>query len=158
MKIFEQKHLPSNPDTTSPEHYLWTSVLSKAAHDAIYATDWRESKLAIAWFKGKGVGFRKVCEYANRDPEYVYTRMIKPIAQREAHMHMTQNGGRYYVEKNPLLPALRTGGKIYHSHYRGLGKKRKPLRIVKKVGRPRKKDPKMVLRGRKGGRPRLYVV
>ena len=60
--------------------------------------------------------------------------------------------------KNPLLPVLRTGGKIYHSHYRGLGKKRKPLRIVKKVGRPRKKDPKMVLRGRKGGRPRLYVV
>ena len=142
----------------TPEHYLWTSVLSKAAHDAIYASDWRESKLAIAWFKGKGVGFRKVCELAGRDPEYVYKRMVKPIIQREKHMTAIKTGSRIYVEKNSLLPVLRTGGKVYHSSYRGLGWKHKSLRPVKKRGRPRKKDPKMVLQGSKGGRPKLYVV
>ena len=26
----------------TPEHDLWTCVLSKAAHDAIYCTDWSE--------------------------------------------------------------------------------------------------------------------
>ena len=30
------KHITEKEDTTSPEHYLWISVLSKAAHDAIY--------------------------------------------------------------------------------------------------------------------------
>ena len=156
MKLFEPSHATIKEDTTTPEYYLWTSVLSKAAHDALYASDWRESKLAIAWFKGKGAGFRKVCELAGRDPEYVYKRIIKYIGEREKHMTSVKNGGRIYVEKNSLLPTLRTGGKIYHSHYRGLGR-HKPLRIVKKRGRPRK-NPAMVLRGSKGGRPRLYVV
>tara|TARA_Y100001951_G_C11205073_1_gene219455 strand:+ start:256 stop:729 length:474 start_codon:yes stop_codon:yes gene_type:complete len=157
MTIFEQNYIHSQEDTSSPEHYLWTSVLSKAAHDALYASDWRESKLAIAWFKGKGIGFRKVCGFAGRDPDYVYKHIMKPIAEREKHMKAVTNHGRIYVEKNSLLPPLRTGGKIFHSHYRGLGR-HTHLEIVKKRGRPRKKDPKMVLRGSKGGRPKLYVV
>jgi hypothetical protein len=155
MGIFSQKSSTEVEDLDSPEHYLWTSVLSKAAHDAMYASDWRESKKAIAWFKGKGIGFRKVCEFAGRDPHYVYTKMIQPIAEREKHMTAIKNGARIYVEKNSLLPILRTGGKIYHSHYRGAGR-HKPLKIVKKRGRPRKKNLKMILQGSKGGRPRLY--
>ena len=161
MKIFDQKHATEKEDTTSPEHYLWPSVLSKAAHDAIFTSDWRESKKAIAWFKGKGSQFKKVCELAGKDPNYVHQKMILPIAQREEHMHLTRSGTRYYVEKNPALPTLPAGRNIYHSHYR-TGYKRGPyktnLKIVKKRGRPRKKNLKMVLRGSKGGRPRLYVV
>tara|TARA_R100000742_G_C4234194_1_gene55126 strand:+ start:183 stop:665 length:483 start_codon:yes stop_codon:yes gene_type:complete len=160
MTIFDQKYTTEKEDTTSPEHYLWTSVLSKAAHDAIFTSDWRESKMAIAWFKGKGSGFRAVCEMAGKDPNYVYQKMLGPIAQREAHMHITRNGGRYYVEKNPSLPTLPTGSKIYHSHYRGRNKRgpyKKKFKVVKKIGRP-PKNLKMVLRGSKGGRPKLYVV
>jgi len=68
------------------EHDLWVSVLSKAAHDAIYCTDWRESRLAISWFKTGGSNFRKVCEYADREPEYVHRIMELPIKRREKEM------------------------------------------------------------------------
>ena len=63
-KIFQQKYITEQEDTTSPEHYLWISVLSKAAHDAIYGSDWREAKKAINWFKDMGTGFKEVCSYA----------------------------------------------------------------------------------------------
>ena len=48
MGIFQQKYITEQEDTTSPEHYLWISVLSKAAHDAIYGSEWREAKKAIS--------------------------------------------------------------------------------------------------------------
>ena len=75
MAKFQQKYRTEQEDTTTPEHYLWTSVLSKAAHDAIYSSDWRESKKAIAWFKEPRKDFKDVCHYAGRNPQYVYRRM-----------------------------------------------------------------------------------
>ena len=149
MTIFDQKHKTENSeDHSSPEHYLWTSVLSKAAHDAIFTSDWRESKLAISWFKDMGKGFREVCNFAGRDPQYVHDRMMKAISKRELYMQAVKTGARTYVAKNTKLPVLKTGAKVYHSHYRG-----SRLKLVKK-----KKNLKMVLRGSKGGRPKLYVV
>jgi len=154
MGIFSQKSSTEVEDLDSPEHYLWTSVLSKAAHDAIYSSDWREARLAIAWFKGKGSGFREVCELAGKNPNYVYTRMMKVIIDRENNMEAVRSGARIYVKNNPTRCG--TGVKVFHSHYRGLGRHRKPQQIAQKRGRPRKKDIKMVLQGSKGGRPRLY--
>ena len=84
--IFEQKSLPEINEGGTPEHDLWTCVLSKAAHDAIYSTDWRESRLAIAWFKAGRKDFRDVCEYAGRDPAYVHRVMELPIKRREKEM------------------------------------------------------------------------
>jgi hypothetical protein len=84
--IFSQKIIHETPHPKSPEHDLWVSVLSKAAHDAIYTTDWREARLAIAWFKSGNYNFRKVCEYAGRDPEYVHRVMELPIKRREKEM------------------------------------------------------------------------
>ncbi len=147
----ETKH----DNNTTPEHYLWTSVLSKAAHDAIYGSDWREAKIAINWFKGMGVGFREVCGYAGKDPQYVHTKMIAPIARRETEMKMIRNGGRYYVKDSPKLPIQ------YHSYYRAR-KKRGPYKKKHVTGnsyyKAKRKNLKMALQGSKGGRPRLYVV
>ena len=70
----------------TPEHDLWVTVLSKAAHDAIYCTDLRESRLAISWFKTGGWNFRKVCEYAGREPGYVHRVMELPIKRREKEL------------------------------------------------------------------------
>ena len=84
--IFDQKNpLEINEEGTA-EHDLWTCVLSKAAHDAIYCTDWRESRMAISWFKTGGFNFRTVCEYAGRDPAYVHRVMELPIKRREKEM------------------------------------------------------------------------
>ena len=112
MKI-RQKYLTEKEDTTSPEHYLWISVLSKATHDAIYGSDWREAKSAISWFKGMSRGFKEVCELAGRDPSSVHRKMQSPIKKREAYMEMVRNGGRYYV-KETTPPETR-----YHNSYRG---------------------------------------
>ena len=84
--IFDQKNpLEINEEGTA-EHDLWTCVLSKAAPDAIHCTDWRESRLAIAWFKAGRKDFRDVCEYAGRDPAYVHRVMELPIKIREKEM------------------------------------------------------------------------
>jgi len=84
--IFSQKFLTEVKEDGTAEHDLWVSVLSKAAHDAIYCTDWAESRLAISWFKTGGSNFRKVCEYAGREPEYVHRVMELPIKRREKEM------------------------------------------------------------------------
>ena len=84
--IYAQKFTTDVREEGSAEHDLWVCVLSKAAHDAIYCTDWRESRLAIAWFKSGNYNFRKVCEYAGRDPEYVHRVMELPIKRREKEM------------------------------------------------------------------------
>jgi len=83
--IFAHKS-PCRITEKGPEHDLWTCVLSKAAHDAIYCTDWRESRLAISWFKTGGFNFRKVCELAGREPAYVHRVMQRPIEKREKEM------------------------------------------------------------------------
>ena len=82
-EIFSQKFATEVDESGTAEHDLWVSVLSRAAHDAIYCTDWRESRLAISWFKTGGFNFRTVCEYAGREPEYVHRVMELPIKRRE---------------------------------------------------------------------------
>ena len=83
--IFSQKSLTDTKEE-SPEHELWLTVLSKAAHDALYCSDWRESRLAISWFKTGGSNFRQVCEYAGHEPKYVHRRMELSIQKREKEM------------------------------------------------------------------------
>ena len=155
MTIFDQKHVTEREDETSPEHYLWVSVLTKAAHDALFSSDWRESKMAIEWFKRKGSNFKKVCEYAGKSPDYVYQKMIEQIHKRENEMEAVRSGNRVYVKNN--------NGNNFHSHYRGgrLGKKRGTYNVKPKlraVSTPRKKDPYFVRIGKLGGRPKLYIV
>jgi len=159
MGIFQQKYITEPLDDMTPEHCLWISVLSKAAHDAIYSSDWRESKLAIAWFKGMGSGFREVCELAGKNPQYVHTRMQKAIRERETDMEMVRNGQRYYVKEPPRPKVVQ-----HRSHYRGKGpgsrgsykKRKKHLMGNAYYKAKREKNLRMVLQGRKGGRPRMY--
>jgi hypothetical protein len=90
--IYAQKSLPEVNESGTSEHDLWVAVLSKAAHDAIYASDWNESRQAISWFKTGGFNFRTVCGYAGRDASYVHRAMELPIKRREAHMSMIRSG------------------------------------------------------------------
>jgi len=144
----------------TPEQDLWTSVLSKAAHDAIYSSDWFESRKAIEWFKANRSDFKEVCKMAGRNPEYVYLKMVKPLVKREDLMERIKSGQRYYVKDNQGLPR---GGKVYHTHYRGTRLKCKPHSpkgTYKKRGRPKKKrltgNSYYAAMGKKGGRPRIY--
>ena len=167
MAKFQQKYATEKEDTTTPEHYLWVSVLSKAAHDALYSSDWFESRKALEWFKAQRSDFREVCALAGKDPNYVYTHIIKKIKDREAHMEWIKTGQRYYVKNNN---GVSTGGKVFHSYYRSNYKPHSPKGPYKKRGRPkkkhltgnsyyaakRKKDPYYVKMGKLGGRPRMY--
>ena len=150
--------LEVNPEIgTTPEQDLWTSVLSKAAHDAIYSSDWFESRKAIEWFKANRSDFKEVCKMAGRNPEYVFTKMVKPLAEREGHMEYIKTGQRYYVKNNQGLPR---GGKVYHTHYRGTRLKYKPHSPRGTYKKKKKKhltgNSYYAAMGKKGGRPRIY--
>ena len=153
MAKFQQKYeqTESNQSRT-PEQQLWISVLTKAADDAIYTSDWLESRKAIAWFRSKQKDFKAVCEYAGYNPDYVSFKMKGPLDAREEHMECVRSGVRLYVKgRRPT---------IYHSHYR-IGKKRgkykkKHLSGNSYYAAKRKKDPYYVKIGKLGGRPRMY--
>jgi len=177
MGLFRRKNEATESNQAkTPEQDLWICVLSKAAHDAIFSSDWFESKRAIEWFKTNRADFRIVCEMAGANPQYVFNKMVKPIKERENNMEVIRTGQRYYVKDNVGLPR---GGKVFHSHYRGHYKPHSPRGIYKKKkrGRPKKKHltgnayyaakaaKEMKKKnlyyqgmGAKGGRPRIYNV
>ena len=69
-----------------PIQELWSAVLYTAIHDAFNQVRITEARSALAWLKGYSEDFRLVCEYANRDPKYVYTKLIKKLKEREEYL------------------------------------------------------------------------
>ena len=140
---------------TLPEKDLWVAVLCRAALDACKGAPRLNMKLrsnvthqnnytydrdqARHFFLRGGTHFNLICELAGRNPNYVQERVRKIILRK--------NGWNVDV---PITSHYRQGPK------RGSKRGRyKPK--LRGVGRPRK-DSTMVVRGSKGGRPRLYVV
>jgi len=134
-----------------PETSLWIAVLTRAVLDACkgppdldmtrkanrshqnhytYARD-----QARHFFLSGGPHFREICEMAGRDPDYVQAKIRKVILRK--------NGWNVDV---PIT-----------SHYRQGPKRGSTRGPYKKRGRPRK-DMRAVIRGSKGGRPKLYGV
>jgi len=136
---------------TLPEKDLWIAVLNRAVLDACkgppdldmtrkankshknYYTYNRDQ--ARHFFLHGGEHFREICEMAGRNPGYVQEKIRKIILRK--------NGWNVDV---PITSHYRQGSKG--------GRKRGPY---KKRGRPRK-DIQAMMRGSKGGRPRLYGV
>ena len=149
----------SDEKVTLPEKDLWVAVLCRAvldackgppdldmtrmankAHKSLYNFN-REA--ARHFFMEGGTHFRLICEMAGRDPAYVQNKIRKVLLRK--------NGWNVDV---PITSHYRQGPK------RGVkrGKYKKKFRAVRPVGRPRQKDMSYVIRGSKGGRPKLYVV
>ena len=143
---------------TLPEKDLWVAVLCRAvldackgppeldmtrrankSHESLYHYNRDQAR---HFFMEGGYHFRLICEMAGRNPDYVQSRVRKVILRKDG----------WNVDV-PITSHYRQGPK------RGIkrGRYRKKFRAVKTVGRPTK-DPTMVMRGSKGGRPRLYVV
>ena len=70
----------------NPIQELWSAVLYTAIHDAFNQIRITEARSALAWLKGYSEDFRLVCEYANRDPKYVYKKLIKKLQEREEYL------------------------------------------------------------------------
>ena len=138
-------------EVTLPEKDLWIAVLCRAvldackgppdldmtrkanrSHESLYHYNRDQAR---HFFMEGGSHFRLICELAGRNPGYVQNKVRKVILRK--------NGWNVDV---PITSHYRQGPKR--------GRKRGPYQ---KPGRPRK-DPAMVARGSKGGRPRLYVV
>jgi len=149
----------SDDRVTLPEKDLWVAVLCRAvldackgppdldmtrkanrAHESLYNYNRDQAR---HFFMEGGYHFNLICEMAGRNPAYVQSRVKKVILRKEG----------WNVDV-PITSHYRQGPK------RGIkrGKYKKKFRAVKTVGRPRKKDMSYVIRGSKGGRPRLYVV
>jgi len=157
VKLYQKFEQTESNLPATPEQQLWISVVSKAAHDAIHCSDWREARLAMSWFKKNSKDFKEVCEYAGYNPEYVYSHMKKPIEKREGYMECIRSGNRYYV-KGDVRSKLPNGTKVYHSHYRMGEKYRKKKQLSGNAWykSQRKKNPRYVEMEKLGGRPRIY--
>jgi len=132
---------------TLPEKDLWIAVLTRAVLDACKGPPdldmTRRANVshknhyhynrdqARHFFVEGGSHFKLICEMAGRNPTYVQDKIRKVILRK--------NGWNVDV---PIT-----------SHYR----RSEGLKGRRKRGRPRKNST-MVLRGNKGGRPRLYGV
>ena len=81
-----------------PEELLWIAVLSKAADDALFTTDYREALLAINWFEGEGRDFRYVCHLANRDHNYVLRKILKLVKERKRKIKEWEDGIRQRID------------------------------------------------------------
>ena len=149
----------SDDRVTLPEKDLWVAVLCRAVLDACKGPPdldmTRKANIthknhyhydrdqARHFFLEGGFHFRLICEMAGRNPVYVQDRIRKVLLRK--------NGWNVDV---PITSHYRQGPK----RGRKRGGYKKKFRAVKTVGRPRKKDMSYVIRGSKGGRPRLYVV
>ena len=81
-----------------PEELLWTAVLSKAADDALYTSDYREALLSINWFETGGRDFRNVCQYAGRNHEYVSKKILGKVRERKRKIKEWEDGIRQRIE------------------------------------------------------------
>ena len=89
MAKFKQKfeQTDSNQPKT-PEQQLWISVLTKAADDAIYTSDWLEARKAIAWFRSNNKEFKE-----DRDILVLYERLYnKCIIKKIKPKYLFQGG------------------------------------------------------------------
>ena len=145
---------------TLPEKDLWVAVLCRAVLDACkgppdldmtrpanithknhYHYDRDQAR---HFFTEGGYHFKLICEMAGRNPEYVQAKIRKVLLRK--------NGWNVDV---PITSHYRQGPKR--------GRKRGKYRKTHPAGNTyykakREKDMRAVLRGSKGGRPRLYVV
>jgi len=145
---------------TLPEKDLWVAVLCRAVLDACkgppdldmtrpanithknhYHYDRDQAR---HFFTEGGYHFKLICEMAGRNPEYVQAKIRKVLLRK--------NGWNVDV---PITSHYRQGPKR--------GRKRGKYRKTHPAGNTyykakREKDIRAVLRGSKGGRPRLYVV
>ena len=83
---------PGSSAGKNPLKELWSAVLTKAVRDAFSESDWVQARSAIAWLRSYNKDFRLVCEFAGRDPQYVYKKLIKPLTKREEYLNDIKNG------------------------------------------------------------------
>ena len=67
----------------TPEQQLWVSVLAKAFDDAFRSSDERAALDALRWIR-HGQDFNYVCHLAGRNGDYVKSRMLDRVIEREA--------------------------------------------------------------------------
>jgi len=76
----------------TPEQQLWVAVLAKAFDDAFRSNDDRAALDALRWIR-HGQDFNYVCHLAGRNGDYVKSRMLDRVIERESgiltrHQHI----------------------------------------------------------------------
>ena len=104
--------------TKEPEENLWTAVLTRAAQDVFSTSDWQATQAAIAWFKSKSRDFREVCELAGRNPQYVYSKILPKINDREKYINTLKERRPYAQGASSLiLRKVNIDGQEYDSNH-----------------------------------------
>mgnify|MGYP003142063101 CR=1 FL=1 len=104
--------------TKEPEENLWTAVLTRAVQDIFSTNDERAAQAAISWFKSKSRDFRNVCDLAGRNPQYVYTKIMPKIQDREKYMGKLKERRPYAQGASSLiLRKVNIDGQEYDSNH-----------------------------------------
>ena len=90
----------------TPEQKLWIAVLAKAFDDAFKSSDEGAALDALRWIR-HGLDFNYVCQLAGRSGDYVKSRMLDKVIQREStilqkNIHI--KNARNNVICLPLMP------------------------------------------------------
>jgi hypothetical protein len=98
----------------TPEQKLWIAVLAKAFDDAFKSSDEGEALDALRWIR-HGQDFNYVCHLAGRNGDYVKSRMLDKVIQREAtilqkHTHIKNASKPVAIPEKPRKPYIR---KVY---------------------------------------------
>tara|TARA_R100001086_G_scaffold2357_1_gene1617 strand:- start:593 stop:997 length:405 start_codon:yes stop_codon:yes gene_type:complete len=98
----------------TPEQKLWIAVLAKAFDDAFKSSDESAALDALRWIR-HGQDFNYVCHLAGRSGDYVKSRMLDKVIQREAtllqkHMHIKHASKPVAIPEKPKKPYIR---KVY---------------------------------------------
>jgi len=139
-----------------PEKDLWVAVLCRAVLDAVKGPPMLNMELksnrthqniytydrdqARHFFIEGGTHFRLICEMAGRNPDYVQSKVRTALLRK--------NGWNVDV---PITSHYRQGPRRKRGKY-----KKKHLMGNAYYKAKREKNLKMVLQGKKGGRPRMY--
>ena len=76
-------HFQENAHKIGAEQRLWIAVLTQAAHDAFKTADKFSRDSARSWLLGNSNNFRRVCEFAGRNPDYVREKIKKKILKNK---------------------------------------------------------------------------
>ena len=127
-----------------PEEKLFVAVLSQAVHD-VFSTHVQkfDREAAVAFFMNKSKRFRDICEFAGREPQYVYEKIRKRILQgrgwnldesmRKTYRTRVNRKRKKYKKKHLTGNAYYAAKAEKNFYYQGMGAKGGRPRIYNKI-------------------------
>ena len=96
--------------TNSPELKLFRAVITRAIEDAMYDGLWKykiiDKREAISWLTSNSNDFKRICHYADIDPEYALTKFTQAM---KLDMYILTDMQNRIIQNRPQTSYVSTG-------------------------------------------------